>query len=79
MGGRIDMKQRDTKRQDNVYPLCDLTHDIDLGFSTLNFENNYIWGITPGITSVHGIFYNLFVVLGGGMHSRWGQITFRCG
>ena len=29
---------------------CDLNHDIDLRFSRLNFENNFIWGITSDFT-----------------------------
>ena len=36
MDGPIDIKQEG-------YKSLDLTHDIDLGFSRLDFENNYIW------------------------------------
>ena len=51
--------------------LCDLIHEFDLKFLRLNFENDYIWGITSGITSVHDkYFYYQFVILGGGRHSR---------
>ena len=39
MDGPIDMKQEG-------YKSLDLTHDLDLGFWRLDFENNYIWGIT---------------------------------
>ena len=64
MDGPIDMKQEG-------YKSLDLTHDLDLGFSRLDFENNYIWGITLDITSVHAnIFCRSFVISGGGIHYR---------
>ena len=49
--------------------MSDLTCDLDLGFM-INFENNYIWGITWDITSVHGKFFCQSVILGSCKHSQ---------
>ena len=71
MDGPIDMKQAG-------YKSLDLTHYIDLGFWRLDFENNYIWGITSDITSVHGkhlfvihLLYQVVVVTTGVTSETW--------
>ena len=49
---RLIRNERDISRM--MITLCKLNHDFDLGCSRLNFQNNYIWGISTDITSVHG-------------------------
>ena len=58
-------------QDDVVVTLCDLTHDLDLGYSKLNFE------ITISEESLSILlqckaknFYHSFVIFGGGRHSR---------
>ena len=71
MDGPIDMKQEG-------YKSLDLTHDLDLGFWRLDFDNSYIWRITSDITSVHGkhllvihLLYQVVVVTTGVTLEAW--------
>ena len=41
--------------------LDDLIHNLDLGFSRLNFDNNYSWGITSDITPGQGKKFPSFI------------------
>ena len=47
-----------------------LTHDLDLAFWMLTFENNYIFGIISHITSVQGKNCLSFLILGDVGHSE---------
>ena len=63
MDGPIDMKKG--------YESCDFTHDLDLWFSKLNFDNNYIWERPLDISSVHvKHFYHSFDTLGSDKYFR---------